>query len=716
MLLFAPAENGGLGVALGTSAAGAFGAENPLAVEIVTREGAAQWLWGTYTAAAKQKGGVLCKGEITSLSGTRFVFNDFYKPLPEPGAFEMTRTVLVAVCGKNDAGFSTRFSLRSNTPLTTKECEFFVPGIWYKNNAHVPPRALAADTSEPAFVFREDRLPLPVSALRIKDTGATLVLQHVGGNPATFALERGLQRIIDARMLFGSLGFLNGGNLETIFQMPGSEGPRTYCGTAKPGEDPWAKRSHPVLLGFTHCYTLRFWLGTSKSCADMVQKTWCGAMASAKPPTIRADLNRVYYASQNLLGTYCRKYNGVISVPFQAKIPSGEVKDTSSQMGFVGQALPSAALLLHYGLQTKNDTFIRNATEAIDFWIKNGISAANVPRNWYDIRADGTVSWRPYQTFLRIASDGASGVLRAWETLRRAGSPRPEWLHWCKRYGDFLVKAQNGDGSYFRAYDLAGIPQDKSLDTTDHPIAFLCDLASATGDMRYKNAAVRAGNFCYSSVHDAYAYVGGTPDNPNVCDKEAGMMALSAFLALHDATGDTRWKTAATQAAWFCKTWVYQQNLPMPPGASGLAFPVSRTTHGMSLIAAGHSGADNYMAAAPFFYYRLYLLSGDSYFRDAAHRLMHNTKQLLNWDNTLGYYYPGLLIEAVNLASSRGKGVMGWLPWLSVAVLEPMVRLHDAFGTFDIDQIEKMPKSEVVRRSREWGRTRGFGTASPARS
>ena len=99
----------------------------------------------------------MCKGEIVTASGTRFVFTDFYKPLPEASAFLLKRTVLVAACGANDAGFSTRFALRSDAALQTSDCEFFVPGIWYKNNARVPPRALAADSNETAFLFREDR-------------------------------------------------------------------------------------------------------------------------------------------------------------------------------------------------------------------------------------------------------------------------------------------------------------------------------------------------------------------------------------------------------------------------------------------------------------------------------------------------------------------------------------------------------------------------------
>ena len=34
----------------------------------------------------------------------------------------------------------------------------------------------------------------------------------------------------------------------------------------------------------------------------------------------------------------------------------------------------------------------------------------------------------------------------------------------------------------------------------------------------------------------AYSYAGGACDNPNVLDKEAGVLAMQAFLCLHDLT------------------------------------------------------------------------------------------------------------------------------------------------------------------------------------
>ena len=115
------------------------------------------------------------------------------------------------------------------------------------------------------------------------------------------------------------------------------------------------------------------------------------------------------------------------------------------------------------------------------------------------------------------------------------------------------------------------------------------------------------------------------------------------------------------------------------------------------------------MAAAPFFYYRLSLLTGDSHYRDMARLLLHDTKQLLDWDGTLGYASPGLQTEALSLPPLHGHGTTHWLPWLTVAQLTPLVRLRDTFGSFDLDEIEKTPKAARLRREAAFSDRRGFG-------
>ncbi len=721
-LVLTPVSAGRFGVRIETHFRGAqpavFAQDAPLAVEVVAEDGTAAWLTGGYESVTPSGGTLTCVATLETAHGTRFQITDVYAPLPGIGAFTLDRHVAIDRVGQGDKGFSSRFSLSPNAPTAMADCDFFAPGIWYKDNAHVPPQALASYLSDHFFYFREDRLPLPLVMQRDRRTRVTLTLAHLDGDPATFAGEDGLDRIIDARMQFGALGIQNTDRPSPTFLFPGTEGERTYIyGSSRQGNR-WAYRSHPVRAGVPHHYRLLIWASKTPDFPAAVRDTWRTVYALQNPPVIKADLAKVYRDGIGLLAAYCHPYHGVISVPFAAAVPDGTVVDTSSQMGFVGQALPAAFLLLQDGLETGNQNAVGQASAVVDFWAQHSLTPSGMPKTWYDVHPDGTFTFRNYHTFLRVASDGMDGALQAWNAMRRRGRDRPEWLAFCRRYGDWLVGAQNADGSYFREYDFDGKPavrstdarskDPRSKDTTDHPIRFLVDLYKATGDTRYRDAAQRAGEFCLGSVHETYAYVGGTPDNPNVLDKEAGVMALDAFLSLYDLAHDKSWLRAATQAADYSETWVYAWNIPMPPGDPNIVFPKGRRTEGLSLIATGHSGADSYMAYAPFFFYRLWLLTGEAHFRDAARMLLHDTKQMLDWDGSLGYAYPGLQTEALSLPPLRGHGQTHWLPWLTVAQIEPLVRLRDVFGSFDIDDIEKLPKAERLRREAAFSESRGF--------
>ena len=708
-LTLVPVTPGSYGLRLQAGPA-AFAQDTPLAVEVVDARGETRWLTGGYGSVTPAGNSLVGAGTLTSPSGTRFHITDTYQPVPKIAAFTLTRAVSVESASPMDTGFSSRFSLSPTTPTAMGDCDFFAPGVWYKGNAHVPPTALASHPDDHYFLFREDRLPLPLIMDRDRRSGMTLSLAHLGGDPTTFVGEDGLNRIIDARMQFGSLGVLNVARPSPAFQFPGTEGERTYIYGGSRQGNRWAYRSHPVQAGVPHRYRLLLQIGPTRDFPAALRQAWLTVYALQAPPVVPVDLGKVYRDGVSLLGDYCHEYNGVISVPFAASVPDGKVVDTSSQMGFVGQALPAAWLLLQASLGS-GDGAAAHATEAIDFWARNSLTPAGVPRTWYDIHPDGTYTWRSYHTFLRVASDGLDGALQAWNVMRRHGQDRPAWLAFCRHYGDWLVQAQAADGSYAREYDFDGHPVDPATDTTDQPIRFLVDLSMATGEPSYRRAALRAGEYCRRTVHDAYAYVGGTPDNPNVMDKEGGMMALDAFLSLYDLTGEKAWLAAAAQAAEYAETWVYAWNIPMPAGDPHMVFPKNRTTYGLSLIAAGHSGADSYMAAAPFLYYRLSLLTGQSHFRDVAEMLLHDTKQMLDWDGTLGYAQPGLQTEALSLPPLRGHGVTHWLPWLTVAQLEPLVRLRDVFGSFDIDDIDRLPRAERLRRDARFAATHGFAHA-----
>ncbi len=680
----------------------------PLAIEVVDKGDAVRWLYSGYTKVTPKAGALQCEGEVVSPNGTHFSFFDTYTR--DSDGFQLQRRVEIASPSPQDIGFSSRFGLAWATPETARDCDILMPGAWYRDNKSVPPKAFGADSSFQVLMYRGDRLGLPLVAARDKKSGIALVLERVGGSYTSFAGESGGKRLIDERIQIGALGLLNAGNLQPSFSFPGTEDERPLLGPDSPLGPRFAPRSHPVKIGVAHAYTLHFGVLTPHSFASLVETTTKDAINRAKPPLIPADLHRVYRASLDLLNTVIQPANGTVSVPFQVGVPNGEIKDTSMQMGFVGMAIPCAALLLKDGLETKDQDAINRATQVVDFWVNQSPTPSGLPKTWADFPAPGRVTWREqgFPTHLRTASDGMQGVLQAWQAARSHGQSKPQWLKYARNFGDFLVKNQNPDGSWYGSWNFDGTPHDRFTNATTHPLEFMVELSRATGDPQYQQAALRAGDFCWATVHQNYSYVGGTPDNPNVTDKEAGFMAMKGFMALYDATGDRKWLDATKQAALFCETWVYWHDLPMPADNPGQVFPNGRTTVGLSLISTGHSGADNFMAAAPFFWYRLYLATGDAHFLQSARLLLHDTKQIMDWDGKLGYKYPGLMPEAMNLSTNRGRGVAGWLPWLTFVTTEPLVQLQETFGSMDIDEIEKMPLGKRRQLSAKFSKTSGF--------
>lgn len=670
----------------------------PVELEIVSRQGSVEWLRVGYTSLQENDWNttITAAATVTTPAGSQFQVTDVFT-VATPTELVVHRTVDVLEAAPSDVGFSSRFSLGMYEPEGFDTSEFFVPGIWYdESQDETPERALAHNLSDSHILIREDRLPLPLVAMRdsTQTQVTTLVRQKIHPEDgATFAGENFRRRLVDSRLQFGSMGFIQDRSQERImaaWQFPGSEGERTYVCCAKGGS--WTNRSHPLNdETLRHSYQLRFSTNTtspSRSYADTVQSVWRRAWEEAAPEAPPVNLTQVYLDGLEILSFVTTHHNGVVTVPFGATVPDGIVNDVSSQMGFIGKALPVAAHLLRGGLELNHPEWVTLAESVIDFWVQNSYYDFGVPRTWYNIekQASKQFRWRrdtPYMGHVRIASDGMQGILAAWRVARQKNhSDRPDWLQYAQRYGDFLVSKQAADGSIAGEWKPDGTPHSNFTNAGYQTVPFLIELCQATGNATYGDAAVKAGAFAWNEMKDTYHYIGGTPDNPNVLDKEAGVLALKAFLAIHKYDPRDVWIQAAQQAATFSETWTYSWDIPIPKDDPETVYPTERTTLGASLISTGISGADNYMASAAYDYYRLYQLTNDTHYRDFALFLEWSTKQVIDWDRKLGYSHPGLLNEVVNLALRRGWGSGTWHPWLTVGILDPLVELKEETGSF----------------------------------
>ena len=160
-----------------------------------------------------------------------------------------------------------------------------------------------------------------------------------------------------------------------------------------------------------------------------------------------------------------------------------------------------------------------------------------------------------------------------------------------------------------------------------------------------------------------------------------------------------RRRTAAKAAADYLETWTYSWVFPVRPVEKVHALH-HRDMSGQSLIATGHSACDVYMAACHYVFYRLYVITGDTHYRDFARFISKNPKQLTDLDGSFGYGRRGLCEESCSVYNFDSRGVYAWLPWVTYVQIDPVSRMVDTFGAWEVDEADRLPMEELKKRNR----------------
>jgi hypothetical protein len=143
---------------------------------------------------------------------------------------------------------------------------------------------------------------------------------------------------------------------------------------------------------------------------------------------------------------------------------------------------------------------------------------------------------------------------------------------------------------------------------------------------------IRAAEYVWTHWEARGLFIGGASDNPNITDKEAGMLSMEAFLSLYDSTKEPKRLERAQAAADFTESWIWIWNLPMPLDADDaqLHWKKGVPTVGVQGITARVAGgADEYLDWAVPSYAKLYNLTKDPHYLDVARILLHDTKSMV---------------------------------------------------------------------------------------
>jgi hypothetical protein len=666
----------------------------PIAFEFYKAPDRISHLSSGYDRLLTSSGRALGIAHVAGPDGTSFTVEDRWSS----SGMEIQLARKVTVAGTANFGFLTSITFSHPEAHPRSEVDYFAPGMIYGSSGHLSAAAIGGSETYGAeghgeLQIREDRLPAPMFGVHFSDGSALTVLDPTPNGATTKAdsHDTDVHTMVDQRYRFGALGVhLADGHHEQGFWFPGSEGEVTYAGNTYPNGQihSWRRLYHPVLNGLTQQYRVQFRFSSGEKFPAYYRDAWRWAYDTLQPPVTWQDLSLVQRSIINLLASQVEVAGDRAGIPnFGSATPDRELSmNPHAIMGFTGKNLEAAEFLLA-DAQVDQDTeraardrelglaifksFVRlpmNPPRGEGFDIKTGEPELAIPRD--------------HRVYLRSFGDDMKATLRAYHREKLHGNLHPDWLAWARQFADWLLTQQQTEGGFPRAWvPGTGEVADASPASSYNPVPFLVLLVQETGDSRYLRAAERAADFVWIHGQSGGQFVGGTIDNPDVLDKEAGTLATEAYLALFHATKESRWLDRARVAADYAETYIYIWNVPMPADEDDtlLHWKKGVPTYGTQLIATGHTLVDDYMAFDVDEYARLARWTGDQHYLAIATLLLHDTKNMTAVPGrTYDLKGPGWQQEHWSFAPIRGFGLhRGWLPWVATSQLKGIFGLRD---------------------------------------
>lgn len=656
-----------------------------------------------YTSITAAPYGYECLGTVTTKAGSVFSVCDAYY-LTQNGQFGIERKVNVVETADADVGFASILSfINGDGSNYYDDFDYFIPSILYKDDKQVVSGAIASNLDLDRLWVKETRTGLPMVMAYHKANGYGMALAHIDTDISVgTTVGGGAKGEVNNELQYGAVGVTILPSVSVDFVYPCTEGPTTYDSGSG-----MIARYHTVAVGTSHSYRVGLIPTTADCYTDAMVECYQNAYETQNRYLADIDMKDIYEQTMDLFTSEYREYtyNGKVvsaGLPWSLDLPDATNKQgVSLQMGFVGQQIPAGFQMYRWGLDNGDETLYNQGKNIIDFWANQVNRGGYFPIVWWDPADTSTGGTsRNYPSFLRCMVDGMEGMLDAYRISVAYGTPQQSWLDAVKKVASHLVEKQNDDGSFYRAYTTGGSVCTDTSNATyqgtsklNTPIAvrFLAKMYELTGEEMYKESALRAAEFSYETLYCGLGkYVGGTPDNPNTVDKEAAVYAMYCFTAAYQLGGGEKFMKAAEHAAVSTMSWTYVYDFAVPNGS---ASDVSMNPFanggviGFSVIATGHSGADNYSAYAFYEMYKMYLFTGNAFYRNAALLLQIDTKLSTDYDGRVGYAYRAMMPEATNVADFAFKSVKTWLPWSGVANIEPIGNLWETFGVYNIQDI-----------------------------
>jgi hypothetical protein len=662
----------------------------PAMLEIFSTEQDIRQLSAGYKTVEKSSAGIDCLAEIKYGDNVVFHVRDSWS-LSE-SVVSLRRKV--EVTGNAPGGFYSSIILTVDPSVKWTDVNCLVPGLLYGDPTYDGAGSPGGTTNYNAkrFMMREDILSAPLFALSFKSGASVAVLDPSPRGDTTVEETPQRAAMTDASFQFGSLGAWQAENnpIEFGFLFPGTTGSagggfgRGRGQVAQPAATRWTRRYHPIEENVVHNYQVSFRFGQNESFRDVTRNAWRWAWNTLNPPIYYIDVEQMRRILTDHLVAQANTIDGRTAMPFVINTITDEKQwnYTMVAMGFVGKNLECADQLLREGDRDKTERGqkMRQTGLAIISSLIQVLSTVPLQGTGYNLATGKPWGANGEQTdnnwtapWLRNATEDMRVLMRAYRREKAQGREHPEWFNWVKQYVDWLIQQQREDGSFPRRWERGSSEVAETTGTASYnPVPLLVLMSEETGDPKYKESAIRAAEYVWTNFGTRGLFIGGAIDNPNITDKEAGMLSLEAFLSLYDSTKESKWLERAQAAANFAETWIWIWQVPMPADAndSQLHWKKGVPALGFQGITAQVSGGvDEYLDWSVPSYAKLYKLTNDRHYLDVARLLLHDTKQMVALPGRQ-YDYKGIgwQQEGWSMSSGSRRGIGGhrfWLPWIS---------------------------------------------------
>ncbi|RGN31090.1 hypothetical protein [Bacteroides oleiciplenus] len=528
-----------------------------------------------------------------------------------------------------------------NTGYKHADCQFYMPGFWYRRNLRSPEKAPSFHTSD-SWLVREDRLSTPLTAVFNPVSGKSMSVIRIDKfDKDALATHKEGEVILSGETSIGYTGFENIEGISVLsFGFPYKEAPKTYI--RKLTLAPSVEAFQLLRKGDSISLTWELAEVDATDFSECVQRTWEYSYDTNRPQPVNTpytvdrmkEVMSNFFVESYVDNTATHYFSGV-------ELETATCASTDvAEIGFVGRTLLNAFNALEYGVQQNRADLVDNANSVFDTYLQNGFSQAGF---FNEVVHYNRALKEPVHS-IRRQSEGVYAVLNYLNYEKQQKRKHPEWEKRIKNMLDTFLRLQNEDGSFPRKFKDDFSLVDASGGSTPSATLPLVMAYKYFKDKRYLASAKRTVDYLEKELISKADYFSSTLD-ANCEDKEASLYAATAtyYLALVTKGAErTHYANLAKKAAYFALSWYYTWDVPFAEGQ--MLGDIGLKTRGWGNVSVENNHIDVFIFEFADVLHWLSKQYNEPRFADFAEVISTSMRQLLPYEGHMcgiakvGYY------------------------------------------------------------------------------